>query len=60
MVDAKATMAIYRKHKADWERAGGISQMRGPKRKRSMQTPETNGLLGRKDEGGFSEVEGEE
>ena len=65
-MDAKATMAIYRRHKDNWERAGGtISQIRGPsKRKWSTQVSGANDLLGSKDEGElplrFSGVEGEE
>ena len=59
-------MAIYRKYKDDWERTSGtVSLVRGPKRKRSTQIPETSDLLeSTKDEGEllprFSEVEGEE
>ena len=65
MVDAKTTMAIYRKHKDDWERTSGtISKIRGHKRKWSMQIPETNDMSESKDEGGIlprlSVVEGEE
>ena len=64
-MDAKATMAIYRKHKDDWERTSGtISQTRGPKRKRSTHISGTNDMLESKDEGEllprFSGVEGEE
>ena len=64
MVDAKTTMAIYRKHKDDWESANRtISQIRGPKRKKSTQIPETNDLLKSNDEEeplSFSWVEEEE
>ena len=48
VVDARATMAIYRLHKKDWERARGpISQIPGQqtaKRKWSTQLAETDGL----------------
>lgn len=65
MEDAKTTMAIYRKHKDDWESANRtISQIRGPKRKKSTQIPETNDLLKSNDEEeplpSFSWVEEEE
>ena len=65
MVDAKTTMAIYRKHKDDWESASRTTpQIRGPKRKRLTQFPETNDLLKSNDEEeplpSFSWVEEEE